>query len=75
MKCDSEVTALLYDGYRCLFEFRDELTAKALQIYDSAHPAFLPQNTQLHRVYGAAVRILDGAPKDWSPWLTTITNA
>ena len=73
MKCDGEVTALLYDGYRCLFEFRDQLTIWALQIYDSVHPTFLPQNTQIHRVYGStAVRILDGARKGWS-CLTTIS--
>ena len=75
MKCDDQVTDLLYDGYRCLFEFRDELTTRALQIYNSVHPTFLPQNTELHRVYSsAAVRILDGARKDWSPCLTTIQN-
>ena len=75
MKCDSEVTALLYDGYRCLFEFRDELIARALEVYYSMIPSFLPQNTQLHGVYGsAAVRILDGARKDWSPCLTIISK-
>ena len=74
MKCDGEVTALLYDGYRCLFEFRDELMEQALDVYYSMIASFLPQNTQLHGVYGsAAVRIL-GVRKDWSPCLTTISN-
>ena len=73
MKCDSEITALLYDGYRSLFEFRDELMERALDVYYSMIASFLPQNTQLHGVYGsAAVRILDGVRKDWSPCLTTI---
>ena len=73
MKCDSEVTDLLYDGYRCLFQFRDKLTTWALDVYYSMILSFLPQNTQLHGVYGsAAVRILEGVRKDWSPWLTTI---
>ena len=73
MKCDEQVTALLYDGYRCLLEFRDRLTVGALDGYYSMIPSFLPQNTQLHGVYGsAAVRILDGVRKDWSPCLTTI---
>ena len=73
MKCDGEVTALLYDGYRCLFEFRDELMERALGVYYSMIASFLPQNTQLRGVYdSAAVRILDGLRKDWSPCLTTI---
>ena len=73
MKCDGEVTDLLYDGYRCIFQFRDQLTTRALDVYYSMILSFLPQNTQLHGVCGsAAVRILDGAQKDWSPCLTTI---
>ena len=75
MKCDGKMTDLLYDGYRCLFQFRDALMARALEVYYSMIPIFLPKNTELHKAYGsAAVRLLDGAQNDWSPCLTTIPN-
>ena len=75
MKCDDQLTDLLYDGYRCLFECRDRLMERALDVYYSIISDFLPQNTQLYRVYGSAVvRILVGARRYWSPCLSAIAN-
>ena len=69
MKLDSEVVKLLYDGYRWLLYYRDEVT----DIYNSGFQ-FLSCDTALFRVYKSqdksSVPVVRGVPMKWTPLLS-----
>ena len=72
---DDGVKELLYDGYRCLLQYRDRLVDRAQYVYNSA-VLTMPRDTALYREYNgvvrSSVRVVRGERRQWTPRLSEI---
>ena len=71
MKVDDDVKELLYEGYRWLLQYRDELMDRAHYAYYSA-ALTMPRDTALYRVYEGSMRVLRGTWSRWTPLMSEI---
>ena len=71
MKLEDDVKELLYDGYRWLLQYRDELMDRTQYVYYSA-VLTMPRDTALYRVYRGSVRVVRGTRRKWTPLLSEI---